>query len=269
MRAEGHPRIGASGRKDEFRRWVGGAAGSGSGSTALRSARRSEGVGRRAGVTRGRCRSIWIAAVLVLGPWLGCRLPLAAPTPALGRLVIELPQAERGASGAVVYLESAADPLVQDTGRLIEIASEGPSFQAPPRVIQSGDRIRFVNQGGVAHRIFVTDEAGRRERQVSPRAHSAELPITRPGEHRFYCSLHPDESVLLFATPSPHFVIPNGETRHTIDGLVAGVYQVGWWSENGVRRLGTVEIQPGRSEARAVLLEPGLPALPRSDVTTP
>jgi plastocyanin len=203
-------------------------------------------------VARGRCRSIWIVAVLVLGPWLGCRLHRAAPPPALGELVIELPQAERGASGAVIFLESAMDPGVQDTGRLIEIVSEGQSFQAPTRVIQSGDRIRFVNQGPVAHRIFVTDEAGRRERQISPRAHSAELPITRPGEHRFYCSLHPDESVLLFATPSSHFVIPNGESRHTIDGLVAGIYQVAC-----------------RSAVRAMLLEPGLPAFPRSDVTTP
>jgi hypothetical protein len=136
----------------------------------------------------------------------------------------------------------------------VDIASEGDAFAPPLHVVRPGDEVQFVNRGALVHRLFIADVDGRSERAVNPGGASAAFEITRAGEHRFYCSLHPHESFTVFASPSDQFVVPDGGSSYRFDDLPAGRYRLRWWSEAGLRSLGSVEIREGETETRAISL---------------
>lgn len=200
-------------------------------------------------MARSRIGLLAAAAGLALVAGSGCAfLPRWEP----GEVVLRRGAAAGPPRDAVVYLEAEGGPSGAEggpsgyrSGDLVEIRSRGPSFRPPFTVVQAGERVRFVNDGAVAHRLFTAEDSGRRERLVAPGAAAEPLTISRPGENRFYCSLHPDESFLVFAAPSPWFVVlgPPGE-RH-IAGVPGGSYRLTLWSEAGLRRLGSLEVRSG------------------------
>jgi plastocyanin len=185
-----------------------------------------------------------MALVLVAGS--GCAsLPWRSP----GQVVLR-----RAAPGpaSVLYLEPEGGSGGPAGGALVEIRSRGPSFSAPLTVVQVGDRIRFVNEGGVAHRLFTADASGRRERLVAAGARAEPLVVSHAGENRFYCSLHPDESFVVFASPSPWFAVVTSAEERRIGGIPGGSYRLTLWSEAGTRALGPLEVRPGAATAFAV-----------------
>jgi plastocyanin len=207
-------------------------------------------------VARTKERGIWIAASFALAVLFGCQSPTTPrPMTRPGAVVVEIAPAQTRANRSVLYLERVSDPPPRVAGQqVVDIASEGSSFDPPLLVVRSGADIRFVNRGELAHLLFIADVNGRRERAVDPGGVSALLRFTRVGEHRFYCSLHPDENFAVFASPSDHFVVPDGSRTHRIDGLPAGRYQLSWWSDAGVRSVGVVEIRPGETAKHAIAL---------------
>lgn len=208
---------------------------------------------------RTRRASIAIALGCALLVASGCVAPRAAREPT-GALVLELAAEPRGARGSVLYLERVADPKPRAPGpRVFEVASGGPGFDPPLSVVRPGSDVVFVNRGELAHRLFSADDRGRRERALDPGGRSLPLPIARAGAHRFYCSLHPEESFVLFASPSDHYVLPDGRPVHRIEALPAGVYRLSWWSDAGVRTAAHVEIRAGVTERRTLREGPGSP----------
>jgi plastocyanin len=168
-------------------------------------------------------------------------------------VVVDIPPEQIRAPGSVLYLERVSDPQPRSAGpQVVDVASEGPTFDPPLSVVRSGADVRFVNHGGLAHLLFIADGSRRRERAVDPNGVSDLLRVTRAGEHRFYCSLHPEESFAVFASPSDHFVVPDGTRSHRIEGLPAGLYQLSWFSNAGLRSAGVVEIRPGKTTKHAI-----------------
>jgi hypothetical protein len=97
------------------------------------------------------------------------------------------------------------------------------------------------------------------ERVADPKPRAPGPRVSRAGAHRFYCSLHPEESFVLFASPSDHYVLPDGRRVHRIEALPAGAYRLSWWSDAGVRTAAHVEIRPGVTERRTLREGPGSP----------
>lgn len=181
---------------------------------------------------------------VVLASLAGCRS--APPWIGQGQLVVRKPAA--AADPSVLYLEPhTPSPWIMWRVASVEVVSEGTSFQAPITAIFAGDRVRFVNRGPLAHRIFTADPERRIERLVEPDGRSEPLPVMRAGENHFYCSLHPDESLVIFAAPTPFFLVLSGEPDQRIDRIPAGQYQLNEWSESGLRSLGSLEIRAGES----------------------
>ena len=122
----------------------------------------------------------------------------------------------------------------------------------PVTAVHVEDEVRFVNRGALAHRLFTLDPEGRRERLAKPESQSATLRISKPGENRFYCSLHPGESFVIFASPTPYFLVLGGKSIQRIDRIPAGTYRLSAWSEAGVRHLEDIEIRPGEATSHAL-----------------
>jgi plastocyanin len=171
---------------------------------------------------------------------------------ATGELVVELEsEAASPSTASVVYLEPEPSRPGSKSPRRIDITSTGDAFEPPLYAVRSGDTVRFVNRGPLTHRLFVANAEGRRERSLDPDGSSESLRIQREGEHRFYCSLHPDESFTVFASPSEHFLVLGGR-RDRIEGVPAGSYRLRWWSDAGLRTLGRVEIAAGETVTRVI-----------------
>lgn len=203
------------------------------------------------------CRRWWLATCLALGVLAGCQNPTWAPSGHRGALVVEFAPAQSRATGSVLYLERVSEPLKRAGGpRQVDVMSEGARFDSSLHVVRPGDDVRFVNRGTLAHRLFIADDEGRREQALGPGGSSKALRITRAGEHRFYCSLHPDEGFVLFASPSDQFIVPDGRRSHRIDDLPVGHYRLSWWSDAGVRSVGMAEVRAGQTGTLAISLGP-------------
>jgi plastocyanin len=190
--------------------------------------------------------AVLVVSALSLSGCLG-----APPWVDQGGLVVNDERAPRDTT--VLYLESEKES--RWTGwrwAPVDVMSDGASFRPPITAVQLGDRVRFVNRGAVAHRLFTLEPQGRRERLAEPASQSATLRISKPGANRFYCSLHPGESFVIFASPSPYFLVLGGEPVHRIDRIPAGSYRLSAWNEAGTRFLKAIEIRPGKATSHVV-----------------
>ncbi len=201
-------------------------------------------------------RSDWGLVLIAAGIALACGCRSAPPWVDQGALIVHLARAPGPATASVLYLKPESEPRWSPSRRvLVEVASDGTSFQPAFTTVYVGDDLRFVNRGTVTHQVFITDDEGRRERLLEPGSRSAALRISRVGENRFYCSLHPQESFVVFASPSLHFAVLNGERTLRIRHIPAGSYRLSWWSESGVRSLELIEIRSGEVASHSVSLE--------------
>jgi len=198
---------------------------------------------------------ILLVASLALATLHGCRS--APPFVDQGQLLVRSGEAGARTSPAVLYLEpqSGAGPIPWRAAQ-VDVASDGALFRPPLTAVYTGDSVRFVNRGPLAHRIFTADPESRRERLVAPFGESKALRVTKPGENRFYCSLHPDESLVIFAAPSPFFVVTRGAPAHQLERIPTGRYRLNAWSEAGLRFLGPIEIRSGQTTSHTLSDEP-------------
>lgn len=200
-------------------------------------------------MARSRNRLATAAAGLALAVGSGCAgVPWRGP----GQLVVRVPGEPDPGQSWVLYLEPESGRADSPGTALVEVASRGTSFNPELTAVQVGDEIRFVNEGAVAHRLFTAGEGARRERLVGAPGRSESLRISKPGENRFYCSLHPDETFVVFASPSPWFAVLAPAAERRIGGIPSGSYRLTLWSEAGLRALGPLEIRSGVTTPYAV-----------------
>ncbi len=193
-------------------------------------------------MARSRSRLAAAAAGLALAVGSGCAgVPWRDP----GQLVVRVPGEPDPGQSWVLYLEPESGRAGSPRTALVEVASGGASFRPRLTAVQVGDQVRFVNEGAVAHRLFTAGEGTRRERLVGAPGRSESLRISKPEENRFYCSLHPDETFVVFASPSPWFAVLAPAEERRIGGIPSGSYRLTLWSEEGLRALGLLEIRSG------------------------
>ncbi len=210
-------------------------------------------------VARSRSRLAAAAAGLALAAGSGCAgVPWRDPGQLVGRvprelgpgqLVVHVPGEPEPGQSWVLYLEPDSGHAGAPRTALVQVASRGSSFRPLLTVVQVGDQIQFVNEGAVTHRLFTAGEGERRERLVGALGRSEWLSISKPGENRFYCSLHPDESFVVFASPSPWFAVLAPAEERRIAGIPSGSYRLTLWSEAGLHPLGPLEIHSGVATA--------------------
>jgi plastocyanin len=183
-----------------------------------------------------------LSACLGTPPWIGH-----------GQLIVSTSGESTQQSASILYLEPESQPRwTRWRAALVEVASDGASFRPALTAVHVGDEVRFANRGTVVHRVFTASAETRHERLVEPGGLSATLRISRTGENRFYCSLHSDESFVVFAAPSPFYRVLDGQPTAQIDRIPTGSYRLSSWSEAGVRFLGAIEIRSGEAASYRV-----------------
>lgn len=203
-------------------------------------------------------RLILVALIAVAACATSCAMPPFFREPASGTVRGRVLAAATGSGDAeqpevVVYLEPLEAVTSHSEGRIAAIrqAEDGswPSLAA----VAQGDRVNFESHDPVRHRFFSSSAPNAFE--LDPGEH---VRLRHPGVLRFYCSLHPWESGLIFVTPSPWFATSRASQDYEIRDVPRGRYRLRAWygSRSEVDRL--VDVKSG--EPTGVDLE-----LPGSD----
>ncbi|MGH7540700.1 MAG: hypothetical protein ACRELC_06860, partial [Gemmatimonadota bacterium] len=144
-----------------------------------------------------------------------------------------------------------------EEGESVVLESATVHFAPPFRAIRAGRPVRLVNAGPLAHRIFSADlDDGALD--LPPDSGSVSLSLPPNGPIRFYCSLHPDETFLIFSSPSDHFALPDSTGGFRFPAVPAGRYTLSIWSEAIAGPVRQIEVRAARTTRAIVWLDPGL-----------
>lgn len=162
-------------------------------------------------------------------------VPRPAPLPSEATVTGDIRLLERTEGG--VELGPIVVSLIPRHGALaptrtdapIVVASRGETFAPALAAIPAGRNAVFANDGPLAHAIFSADLPETRV-DVPPGGRSAPVRIPPIGPVRFYCSLHSDETFVLYGGAGHIAVVRTGES-FSFTGVEGGRYTLAIWSE--------------------------------------
>lgn len=182
------------------------------------------------------------------------------PRPTLGAVSGELRLVKRPGPPVdlrpvVVILDPAAVPANPPT-RTVRVVSPADEFAPEFAAIGPGDSLVFVNRGRLRHRVFTAGADGDVAREVPPGSASEPLVLKKYGPVRFFCSLHPDETFLLYIAPTPYFALLSPAGGYRIRGLPAGEYRLAIWSPRVTGTVREFQVVAGRASREQIWIDP-------------
>jgi len=199
-----------------------------------------------------------LIAMPVMSACAGSRPDIALPAPrhslegtpvaAEHVVVVESPPATR-VTGEVRFLDSAENE--PDLGAVVVyLVFNGPTRPVrrtntrPPLIVTSrstvfdpalaavggGQPVVFANEGPLSHTLFSADLPGARF-ELPPGTRTRGIDLPPRGPIRFFCSLHSDESFVVFAGNTEYIAVVEGRSPYSLGPVEAGSYTLSIWSE--------------------------------------
>ncbi|MCG8469051.1 MAG: hypothetical protein MJB57_12745 [Gemmatimonadetes bacterium] len=130
----------------------------------------------------------------------------------------------------VVYLRRRGTAQGTRSSSTVRVTSETEEFAPPLTVARPRQGIVLANEGPLVHRIF-TSELEDVAFELAPGARSDRFSVGGRGPVRFYCSLHSDETFVIYVEDAPHVAVLNDSLEFEFDGVEPGRYTLAIWSE--------------------------------------
>lgn len=125
------------------------------------------------------------------------------------------------------------------------IAVSGPGASAAPLVIVTrtevfhvdleavplGRPVVLANEGPLAHKLFSASLGSPRSVDLPPGTRSLPIELPAVGPIRFYCSLHADETFVLFAAGVRHVQVVSSGGGFRLGSVAAGRYTLTVWGD--------------------------------------
>lgn len=172
-------------------------------------------------------------------------------TPGLGLTVVLL-QRRSSRAGAG---RSSSRSTSGDTVRLV---SRSPRFEPRFRALRGGQPVLFVNEGPLKHRIFSTDVEPRSAIDLEPESEAGPLVLEPTGPIRFFCSLHPDETFVVFAARADHLALPDSRGAFRFPAVPSDRYTLSIWSEAVHGPVREIEVSGAGVTETVVWIDPRL-----------
>lgn len=175
-------------------------------------------------------RHVLAALISATACAMGCAaLPFSFLEPATGTIrgrVLAAKTSPRDAAQpqVVVYLEPLEAGPSRPEGRIATIRQAEDGSWPPLAAVAQGDRVSFEGHDPVRHRFFSSSAPNAFELDQGE-----QVPLRHRGVVRFYCSLHPWESGLIFVTPSPWFATSRASQGYEILDVPRGRYRLRAW----------------------------------------
>lgn len=112
----------------------------------------------------------------------------------------------------------------------VRVTSSTEAFAPPLTVVRPGESVALVNDGPLVHRLFSSD-LDSDATELGPGERAAPIRIVGRGAFRFYCSLHADETFVVYAVDATHFAVLRDETGYAFESVPPGQYTLSIWSE--------------------------------------
>jgi hypothetical protein len=160
----------------------------------------------------------------------GCAaLPVSFLEPATGTIrgrVLAAKSSPRNAEQpqVVVYLEPLEAGPSRPDGSIARIRQAEDGSWPPLAAVAQGDRVSFEARDPVRHRLFSSSAPNAFEL-----GQGEHVRLRHQGVVRFYCSLHPWESGLIFVAPSPWFATSRASQGYEIVDVPRGRYHLRAW----------------------------------------
>ncbi len=140
-------------------------------------------------------------------------------------------RAELGAT--VVYLQprGGARSTSEEPATPLRIITRSEAFAPPIQIAHPVQPIILENRGPVVHRLFSGDLGAERTFELPPGARSEPFRLRRRGAVRFYCSLHSDETFVIFSEEAVHVAIVSDAGEYRFGPVAPGRYTLAIWSE--------------------------------------
>jgi len=109
------------------------------------------------------------------------------------------------------------------------ITSRNTAFDPPLAAVGRGRGVVFANEGPLSHALFSADLPGAKF-ALPPSTRTRRIDLPPRGPIRFYCSLHADESFVVFAPNTEYVAVVEGHAPYSLGPVEAGVYTLSIWS---------------------------------------
>ena len=82
-------------------------------------------------------------------------------------------------------------PLAAEGAHLFEVAQKGRAFSTSTLDITAGDTVRFTNEDGFLHQLFIHSPALTVDSDEQRPGENVDVRFPVPGDYRVLCAIHP------------------------------------------------------------------------------
>jgi plastocyanin len=128
----------------------------------------------------------------------------------------------------VVYLKEVAGSYAPKT---VNMDQKGMEFRPHVLIITAGDTVTFLNNDGVDHNVFTTDNEGY-NLGMFPKGQSKDYRFANAGTYTQLCSAHPEMLAYIFVGQNPYSAVVDKKGHYKIKDVPPGTYQIAAWNGN-------------------------------------
>lgn len=137
---------------------------------------------------------------------------------------------------AVVYFEPAAGASVEAAAEPLIMTTRRRQFEPRVLVVTAGSQVIFPNEDPILHNVFSTSANNPFDLGLYGRSEGKIHRFDQPGLVRVFCNVHPAMSAHIVVLDTPHFVVPEGDGRFSLDQLPPGAGRLTIWHERAEPR---------------------------------
>ncbi|NTW56261.1 MAG: hypothetical protein HGB20_04360 [Chlorobiaceae bacterium] len=135
---------------------------------------------------------------------------------------------EKTKENVVVYLKGIKGPVVT---KQIDIDQHHMMFNPRVSAIPVGSTVVFSNHDKIYHNVFSVSDAKKFSLDTYDPGYSKKVTFDKTGAVNLLCHVHAEMSGWVIITENQYTAVSDEDGRFSIQGVPAGTYEVGIWSE--------------------------------------
>ncbi|NTV99476.1 MAG: hypothetical protein HGA70_09975 [Chlorobiaceae bacterium] len=128
----------------------------------------------------------------------------------------------------VIYLKGVKGPVVTKN---VGIDQHHMMFNPRVTTIPVGSTVEFSNHDKIYHNVFSVSDVKKFSLDTYDPGYSKKITFETPGAVNLLCHVHSEMSGWVIVTENQYAAVSDEDGRFTIQGVPAGTYEVGVWSE--------------------------------------